>query len=87
MDGWACGFSLYRINTRSEGNTRRTRWVLLVLVILMLAGNEVWNYLFLARQSVEAGLAGVLAFASIVLVLWLALLLARRRIEALALLP
>jgi translocator protein len=80
-------FLLYRINTRAQGNSRRTRWWLLILTVVMLAANEAWNYLFLARESVDAGFLGMVIFAGIVVALWLALIRARRRVEALALLP
>lgn len=80
-------FLLYRINTRSQGNSRRTRWWLLTLTVVMLAANEAWNYLFLARESVDAGFLGMIIFAGIVVALWLALIRARRRVEALAMLP
>jgi len=80
-------FLLYRINSRAAGNSRRTRWQLLVLTVLMLVGNEVWNYLFLGRQSVDGGFLGMLIFAGIVVTLWLALWRARRRLEWLLLTP
>jgi len=80
-------FLLYRINTRSLGNSRTTRWWLLVLTVLMLVGNEAWNYLFLGRQSVDGGFLGMLLFAGIVLALWVGLWRAGRRLEWLALTP
>lgn len=80
-------FLLYRINTRAQANSRRTRWWLLTLTVVMLVANEAWSYLFLARESVDAGFLGMIIFAGIVAALWLALLRARRRLEALALLP
>lgn len=80
-------FLLYRINTRAQGNSRRSRWWLLTLTGVMLAANEAWNYLFLARESVDAAFLGMIIFAGIVVALWLALIRARRRVEAFALLP
>jgi translocator protein len=80
-------FLLYRVNARAAGNSRRTRWWLLTLTVLMLVGNEAWNYLFLGRQSVDGGFLGMLLFAPIVVALWLALWRAGRRVEWLALTP
>lgn len=80
-------FLLYRINSRAQGNSRMMRWWLLTLTVLMLVGNEVWNYLFLGRQSVNGGFLGMLLFAPIVGALWLALWRAGRQIEWLLLTP
>ena len=79
-------FLLHRINSHAADNGRPTRWVLMSLTVLMLVGNEAWNYFFLGRQSVGGGFVGMLLFAPIVVALWL-LWWARRRVEWLALTP
>ena len=63
-----------------RGNQRTYR-----LALVVLAGNEIWNYLFFGRRSTRAGFLGVLAFAVPVCLLQAAL--ARDRRSALAFAP
>jgi tryptophan-rich sensory protein len=55
------------------------------LSLVVLAGNEVWNYVFFARRSTRAGFLGVLAYA--VPVCLLQATLTRDRLAALAFAP
>ena len=55
------------------------------LSLIVLAGNEIWNFLFFGRRSTRAGFLGVLAFAVPVCLLQAAL--ARDRLSALAFAP
>ncbi|HEX8507916.1 MAG TPA: tryptophan-rich sensory protein [Propionibacteriaceae bacterium] len=55
------------------------------LSLVVLAGNEVWNYLFFGRRSTRAGFLGVLAYAVPVCLLQAALI--RDRHSALAFAP
>lgn len=55
------------------------------LSLVVLAGNEVWNYLFFGRRSTRAGFLGVLAYA--VPVCLLQATLTRDRLSALAFAP
>jgi tryptophan-rich sensory protein len=55
------------------------------LALVVLAGNEIWNFLFFGRRSTRAGFFGVLAFAVPVCLLQAAL--TRDRCSALVLAP
>jgi translocator protein len=55
------------------------------LSLVVLAGNEIWNYLFFGRRSTRAGFLGVLTYAVPVCLLQAAL--ARDRPSALAFAP
>ena len=55
------------------------------LSLVVLAGNEAWNYLFFGRRSTRAGFLGVLAYAVPVCLLQSAL--TRDRLSALAFAP
>ena len=81
------GFILYRLLTRTDDASRRTRLALVVLTVLVLAANEAWNVLFLARESVTGGFFGLVLFATLVIALWIGLWKTGRRIEASVLLP
>lgn len=55
------------------------------LSLVVLAGNEIWNYFFFARRSTRAGFLGVLAYAAPVCSLQAAL--THDRVAALAFAP
>lgn len=55
------------------------------LSLIVLAGNEIWNFLFFGRRSTRAGFLGVLAYAVPVCLLQAAL--GRDRLSALAFAP
>jgi benzodiazapine receptor len=50
------GTVAYRSIVRGDRTTYR-------LALVVLAGNEIWNYLFFGRRSTRAGFLGVLGFA------------------------
>lgn len=55
------------------------------LALIVLAGNEIWNFLFFGRRSTRAGFLGVLGFTAPVCLLQAAL--ARDRLSALTFAP
>jgi benzodiazapine receptor len=55
------------------------------LSLVVLAGNEVWNYFFFARRSTRAGFLGVLVYTAPVCLLQATLI--RDRLSALAFAP
>ena len=60
------GTVLHRSTIRDDSATYR-------LGLVVLAGNEIWNYLFFGRRSTRGGFLGVLGFAVPVCVLQVAL--------------
>jgi tryptophan-rich sensory protein len=74
--GWAIVGGLYYVMTTALLYSALTRQppsrkaVLLSMTILMMAGNEAWNFLLFGLESTLAGLVGLIAFAVYVAVLF-----------------